>query len=184
MFFYLKISCKDKKVLKKFISFFIKIKSLFIKSFPINKKRKFVTVLKSPHVNKTAQEQFEYRFFSKNFIIFSFKPFVFFLLLKRLKNFSFSGIKFEIRGLSAKKKTDKHILKLINPDNIVFRNIYFKSKVFGKSTFLKEIKFLGFKKNEISGSGCNNYTFDFIKKYIQSFDSYGEICLQSIFYLP
>ena len=170
MFFYLKISCKDKKVLQKFISFFIKVKSLFIKSFPINKKRKFVTVLKSPHVNKTAQEQFEYRFFSKNFIIFSSKPSVFFLLLKRLKNFSFSGIRFEIRGLSTKKKNDKHILKLINPDNIVFRNI-----------FLKEMKFLGFKKNEISGSACNNYTF--IKKYIQSFDSYGEICLQSIFYL-
>jgi ribosomal protein S10 len=80
MFFYLKISCKDEKILKKFIKFFFKIKSLpiFVKPFPKSKKRKFVTVLKSPHVNKTAQEQFEYRFFSKHFLVFSFKPLIFF----------------------------------------------------------------------------------------------------------
>ena len=83
MFFYLKVSCKDKRILEKFTKVLMEIKSLpiFIKPFPKHKKRKFITILKSPHVNKTAQEQFEYRFFSKHFLIFSLKPQIFFLLL-------------------------------------------------------------------------------------------------------
>lgn len=155
MFFYLKISCKNKKILKKFVNFFTKTKSLpiFIKPFSKNKKRKFVTVLKSPHINKTAQEQFEYRFFSKHFLVFSFKPLIFFLILKRLKNFSFSGIKIEIIGIVEKDKNNKYAVKIINPDNVIFRNLHFKQ-------------------NDIN----------LLRKYIQLFDSYGEICLQNIFY--
>merc|ERR1712078_546586 len=118
MFFYLKVSCKDKRILKKFVNFFTKLKSfpIFIKPFPKREKRKFVTVLKSPHVNKTAQEQFEYRFFFKDFLVFSSKPSIFLLFLKKLKNFSFSGIKIEVQGLFEKKRIAKHVLKLINPD--------------------------------------------------------------------
>nr|YP_009144720.1 ribosomal protein S10 [Pseudo-nitzschia multiseries]AKJ77328.1 ribosomal protein S10 [Pseudo-nitzschia multiseries] len=89
MFFYLKVSCKDKQILKKFTSFFEKIKSLsiFVKPFPKHEKRKFITILKSPHVNKTAQEQFEYRYFSKHFLVFSFKSSIFFLLFEKIKKF-------------------------------------------------------------------------------------------------
>merc|ERR1712183_472559 len=101
MFIYLRVSCKDKRILKKFINFFTKLRSLpiFIKPFSKREKRKFVTVLKSPHVNKTAQEQFEYRFFFKDFLVFSSKPLILFLFLKKLKNFSFSGIRIEVQGL-------------------------------------------------------------------------------------
>jgi ribosomal protein S10 len=177
MFFYLKVSCKDKKILKKFISFFTKIKSLpiFIKPFPKIEKRKFTTVLKSPHVNKTAQEQFEYRYFSKDFLVFSFKPLIFFLLLKKLKNFSFSGIKLEVKGLFEKNKTQKHVLKLISPDNIVLKNVSLNQKSFKKTQ----------KKCEISKPISNDCNFDFSlsKKYIQLFDSYGEMYLQNTFYL-
>ena len=101
MFFYLKVSCKDKRILEKFVKVFTKIKSLpiFIKPFPKHKRRKFITILKSPHVNKTAQEQFEYRFFSKHFLVFSPKSRTLFVLLKKLKNLSFSGIKLEVKGM-------------------------------------------------------------------------------------
>jgi len=176
MFFYLKVSCKDKRILKKFTSFFTKIKSLpiFIKPFPKHEKRKFTTVLKSPHVNKTAQEQFEYRFFSKDFLIFSFKPLIFFLLLKKLKNFSFSGIKLEVKGLFEKNKTHKQTLKLISPDNIVLRNAYSKQKNFKESR----------KEHQISRhiSSGSNFDFNLSKKYIQLFDSYGEVYLQNTFH--
>mgnify|MGYP001467535050 CR=1 FL=1 len=37
----------------------------------------------------------------------------FLLFLKKLKNFSFSGIKLEVKGLFEKNKTHKSILKLI-----------------------------------------------------------------------
>jgi ribosomal protein S10 len=177
MFFYLKVSCKDKKILKKFTSFLTKIKSLsiFIKPFSKKKKRKFITVLKSPHVNKTAQEQFEYRFFSKSFLVFSFKPSIFFLLLKKLKNFSFSGIKLEVKGLFEKDATYKHALKLINPDNVVLTNKHLNQSSLKKS----EKKYENARRTFNAGSS----EFRLSKKYIQLFDSYGEICLRNVFYL-
>ena len=172
MFFYLKVSCKDKQVLKKFTSFFRKIESLsvFIKPFPKHEKRKFITILKSPHVNKTAQEQFEYRFFSKHFLVFSFRPSVFFLLLKKLKNFSFSGIKLEVKGILGKNETLKYTLKCINPDNIVLQN-----KILNQKTFRKNKKFLGSSKLLLDD-------YNLSKKYIQSFDSYGEVYLGNTFH--
>lgn len=177
MFFYLKVSCKDRRILKKFIGFFSKIKSLpvFIKPFSKKKKRKVITVLKSPHVNKTAQEQFEYRFFSKSFLVFSSKPSIFFLLLKKLKNFSFSGIKIEVKGLFEKDAAYRHVLKLINPDNIVLKNTDLSHSRLKKSK----------KKCKESREIFTNRTHEFSlsKKYIQLFDSYGEICLQNTFYL-
>lgn len=172
MFFYLKVSCKDKKILEKFTRVFTKIKSLpiFVKPFPKHEKRKFITILKSPHVNKTAQEQFEYRFFSKHFLVFSVKPQIFFLLFKKLKNLSFSGIKLEVKGVFEKNMTNKYILKLVNPDNVVLQK---PDSV--EISFKKEKT-----KNEISKLSINNP--DLSKKYIQLFDSYGELYLKNTFY--
>jgi ribosomal protein S10 len=80
MFFHIKVSSKDKKVLENFGQFLSKLEmtSNFLKSFSKQNTRKFVTILKSPHVNKTAQEQFEFRFYTKEFVISSFKPLTFF----------------------------------------------------------------------------------------------------------
>ena len=172
MFFYLKVSCKDKKILEKFTRVFTKIRSLpiFVKPFPKHEKRKFITILKSPHVNKTAQEQFEYRFFSKHFLVFSIKPQIFFLLLKKLKNLSFLGLKLEVKGVFEKNITDKYILKLVNPDNVVLQKPYLVQRSFKKEKT----------KNEISKLSINNP--DLSKKYIQLFDSYGELYLKNTFY--
>ena len=178
MFFYLKVSCKDKRILKKFITIFTKIKSLpiFLKSFPIYEKRKFVTVLKSPHVNKTAQEQFEYRFYSKNFLIRSFKPFTFFSCLKKLKILSFPGVNLEIKGLFEQNKTNKHLLKMISPDNIVVKN--------SSQTHTCKQKFkMNTQAKIIQTVSKNLETSSFLaKKYIQLFDLYGEIYLRNVFY--
>lgn len=173
MFFYLKVSSKDKRILEKFIKVFTKIKSLpiFVKPFPKHEKRKFITILKSPHVNKTAQEQFEYRFFSKHFLVFSPKPRIFFLLLKKLKNLSFSGIKLEVKGVFEKNVTNKYVLKLVNPDNIVLQKTYLTRKSFKRNKKRHEV--LKFTQGEL----------DLSKKYIQLFDSYGEIYLKNTFYV-
>ena len=172
MFFYLKVSCKDKRILEKFIRVFTKIKSLpiFIKPFSKREKRKFITILKSPHVNKTAQEQFEYRFFSKHFLVFSPKSQIFFLLLKRLKNLSFSGLKLEVKGVFEKNMTNKYFLKLVSPDNIILQKSYAIQKNFKKDKLSPKISKLT--KSEL----------DLSKKYIQLFDFYGEIYLKNTFY--
>ena len=173
MFFYLKVSCKDKRILEKFMKVFVKIKSLpiFIKPFPRHKRRKFITILKSPHVNKTAQEQFEYRFFSKHFLVFSPKPRTLFLLLKKLNNLSFSGIKLEVKGMFQKTTIDKYTLKWVNPDNIVLEKLYLTQKNFKKDKTKSEF------------SKLTPDQLDLSKKYIQSFDSYGELYLKNIFYV-
>ena len=177
MFFYLKVSCKDERILKKFTTVFTKIKSLsiFIKSFPTYEKRKFVTVLKSPHVNKTAQEQFEYRFYCKRFLICSGKPFTFFSLLKKLKNLSFLGINLEVKGLFEKNKTNKYSLKMISPDNIVLTNI---PKISVNKQKLKINK-----QARVAQTVFNNpQNALLLKKYIQLFDLYGETSLRDVFY--
>jgi ribosomal protein S10 len=161
MFFHLKVSSKDNKVLEKFVQFLSKLETspIVLKYFSQQKKRKFITVLKSPHINKTAQEQFEFRYYNKQFLINSFKPSRFLLVLKKIKNLSFPGIKLEVKGLFDKNKNDNSFSKMINPDNVI----------------LKKKGNLKVKKQQHSKS--------FQKKYIQLFDFYGEICLKNVFHL-
>jgi ribosomal protein S10 len=87
----------------------------------INKKRvsKTFTILKSPHVNKTAQEQFELNFFSKDLKIQSFQLFKILLLLKKIQSLSFSDVQIKIRfGIQSLSKQSTLInnlkLKLLN----------------------------------------------------------------------
>lgn len=158
MFFYFKVSSKDKQTLEKFFQFLVKLETspTIFKYFSKQKKRRFITILKSPHVNKTAQEQFEFRFYSKRFLVDSFKPLTFFLILKKIKNSSFSGIKLEIKGLFNVNKKNKSFLKVIDPDNIILLN----------KSYLK----------------INEQLFSkfFHSKYIQLFDCYGEAYLKNI----
>ena len=52
-------------------------------------KRKLFSILKSPHVNKIAQEQFEIKTYSRKFIIRTNNYLKFLLLLKKLNTSSF-----------------------------------------------------------------------------------------------
>lgn len=160
MFFYFKVSSKDNKVLEKFFQFLLKLETspTILKYFSKKKKRKFITILKSPHVNKTAQEQFEFRFYNRQFLIDSFKPLTFFLVLKKIKNLSFPGIKLEVKGVFNTNKKNKSFLKVVDPDNIVLLNK--KHLKMNKHSFSKTVQ----------------------KKYIQLFDCYGETYLKNSFY--
>jgi len=160
MFFYFKVSSKDSKVLEKFFQFLLKLETFptVLKHISKQKKRKFITILKSPHVNKTAQEQFEFRFYTKQFVIDSVKPLKFFLILKKIKNLSFPGIKLEVKGLFNIKKKNKSFLRAIDPDNVVLLD----------------------KNNFKATEQLQNRLFQ--KKYIQLFDCYGEVYLKDSLY--
>lgn len=155
MFLHFKVSSKDNHVLEKFLQFLqrLSISPAVLKHFSKQKKRKFITILKSPHVNKTAQEQFEFRYYSKEFLIDSFKPLTFFLIIKKIKSLSFPSLKLEVKGLFNSDKKNKIFLKLTDPDNVVL-----------EQSNLKTFKKLSFQ-----------------KKYIQLFDCYGELCLRKLF---
>ncbi len=152
MFFYLKASAKDIRVLEKFSHFLNKLdtSTFVLKHRSKQNQRKFITILKSPHVNKTAQEQFEYRFYHKHFLINSFNPLTFFFMLKKSQNSSFAGLKLEIKSVINFNEKNINSQKVFNPDNFSL----------------------------ISSSLSPN----FIKKYIQMFDCHGETFLKSIAY--
>ena len=152
MFFYVKVFSKDNNDLKSFFRFLNQLANspIILKHFSKQKKRKFVTILKSPHVNKTAQEQFEFRFYHKEFLVDSFKPLTFFLLLKRLKNLSFPGLKIKVTGLLNSNKKNKSFLRAVNPDNIVLNH------KFSKVTSISQ------------------------RSYIPLFDCYGELYLKNL----
>lgn len=123
MFFYIKIFSKEKETLNKFLKFLSQLQLAEIQLKQLQKKnlRKFVTVLKSPHVNKTAQEQFDFRIFTKQIVLFSSKPFLFLMMFKKIKNLTFPGLKIEIRCLFKNPQKKNIILSTINPDNVVLK---------------------------------------------------------------
>jgi ribosomal protein S10 len=72
MFIILSISSKNSDSLTKFLKFFYKLKKtknlklkLYTKQSQKENKNSFLSVLKSPHVNKKSQEQFEYNVYGK-----------------------------------------------------------------------------------------------------------------------
>lgn len=83
------------------------------------KKNKIFTVLKSPHVNKTAQEHFEQSLYSKKLRIYSYKPFLLLVFLKMLKQNSFADLTFQIEIVNQPLKFKQTVRNKINPDNFV-----------------------------------------------------------------
>ena len=142
----------------KFIHFILNLKFLQYSVIPLSshKRKKFITVLKSPHINKTAQEQFEFRNYSCQLFLYSPRPLLVLIVLKRLFKSVFLGLKFELKVLL---ESSSFIEETLNPDCCIIQE-------------LNSPRFLG---------GCNSDAFIHEKKilkYIKFFDMFGEIKLQ------
>lgn len=103
MFLILKVSSKNKNSCKKFLKFLLgKTKKLnifpvyinYLKNYPNTKK--VFTVLKSPHVNKTAQEQFEIRKYEKYIELYSYSNIFLFFIIKRISKMLCKDVRIEI----------------------------------------------------------------------------------------
>jgi ribosomal protein S10 len=153
MFINIKILSKNKMSLQRFLKFFVlfcnenKI-NFFIKYFSQKQKIHKFTILKSPHVNKKAQEQFEYRLFSKKLNIFSFQILKFIIVLKKIQLKLFSDIKINIKFILNTIKLKKQISNSLKPNN-------FKLKTFQNTNYNSKIK-----------------------SYLKLLDLYGEMSLQ------
>jgi len=111
--------------LKKFLNFLdsyiisdnlnvIVSKSLFKKVV----KRKVITVLKSPHVNKRAQEQFEFRFYRAQISLLSYRYMLLLVFLKYLKTtVLFSDVHFKVRLNINNSRYYNKVLDILNPNN-------------------------------------------------------------------
>ena len=111
MFINIYISSKNFSSIKNFINFLNVLSlskplknKLFLKYLKIPSSKKVFTLLKSPHVNKTAQDQFEFIIFSNKISLYSFKTSKFLYLLKKINLTLFPDVKIKISFFNNFKK--------------------------------------------------------------------------------
>jgi ribosomal protein S10 len=159
--YHLIINSKNKKSLLKFNTFLTKeLFTVINKNLKIKSTKKTITLLTSPHVNKTAQEQFEYTtYYSKILVnIPNFRKFLIFM--KKIQTNIFSDINMKIKHTTSKETYNK----MFNPNNI-------KIGFFNKQSFKNE----KYKKYKISRKKVSkvNYCVNF-------FDILGETNIKSL----
>jgi len=121
---------------KKFLNkkFMSKLKVVVKKSKSVNPTKSILyTVLKSPHVNKTAQEQFISKTFNMQFELFLYQPHLFFLFFKIIKNTLVSDIVINYKIVINKTMFKKKIKTILNPNRFSF---YFINKKKNYKLFL------------------------------------------------
>jgi ribosomal protein S10 len=147
MFIILSIYSKNSVSLTNFLKFFYKLSmnkglglSAFTSQCSVKRKKVFFSVLKSPHVNKTSQEQFEYKLFKKQIKIDVFQINKLLVILKLLKAKLFSDVKIELKFSFHQNSFRKPFLNKINPDQFILKQFQNKGLVRSKlvgQTFLK-----------------------------------------------
>jgi ribosomal protein S10 len=111
------IESKNKKSIFNFLSFFKRLTEKKTKS-RIKKKRlqkkryTKITLLKSPHVHKSAQTQFEFRIYKTQVSIILLTAFDFLLAIKKLLGFSFYDLKITINFFFKERKQRPGFLSL------------------------------------------------------------------------
>lgn len=142
MFFTINIYSKNLNSIKNFLEFIEnkmslkKLKIKFFKRFYENaSKKKKLTILKSPHVNKTAQEQFEHKTYKKKLICFTEQPFLFLMIFKILRFKYFSDVYILINFKSDLVQSTKLLKKSFN-----FKNNYSTKKIIINYLNIVELK--------------------------------------------
>jgi ribosomal protein S10 len=155
------ICSKNKQSLIKFLFFLInntKTNFIIYKYFKREEKKKIISVLKSPHVNKKAQDQFEFKYYVSQFILLFYNSPKCLINLKKIKNLLFSDL--EIRT------------------TFVLTQGFLKTKIFDPRNYtLKNCNCEGNFKNK-------NYKLKIMRKvknYLKIFDCYGELNLYKNF---
>lgn len=157
MFFYITIQAKEKTTLQKFLIFLSKVDDFSFNFFSQKQKKnkhKFLTILKSPHINKTAQEQFEYKCFTSEIVLYSTNLFFCFTIFKCILKKGFPGLKIKLLYSFDKKKQNRFLLTFLNPNNI---------SSFNKTTRRKKIKSYFFMFDSFGEISLQNFK---TKKYI------------------
>lgn len=104
------VSSNNLKSIKYFFLFCFYYKNIDLffnkKYFKRKQKKKILTILKSPHINKKAQEQFEQRTFLRKCTFYSQKLPQYILFFKKVKAHMFSDIKIEIKFIIQSNKSN------------------------------------------------------------------------------
>lgn len=166
--YHLTFLSKNKNSLNSAFLFFFKTSNL---NFNIVKKyfqkktdKHFLTILKSPHVNKKAQEQFEIRIYSKQLSIYSPKKLKYLFFLKKIQENLFSDVKLKIKFSITEKKQNNLRFTTFNPDNFKLNiNKNFTSQKNNLQNFKMKKNLSNFK-NTIK-----------VNYFLTAIDTYGEL---------
>lgn len=132
--FKLTIYSKHKNFLKKFYNFLIQkltnLNTNILKKSSIKKSHiKKISLLKSPHVHKKAQEQFEIKTHLKNLTLYTTNNFKLLIFLKKIENILSYDVKIKTEILTYKKikiddlKINKYnIFKTLKENKKIFLN--------------------------------------------------------------
>ena len=145
MFIIIDIYSKDYCELKNFVQNFLnkkvcsKLKLIVLRSnLQKKKKKKLITILTSPHVNKNAQEQFGYNIYRKRLKCLSFQSLLFLLFLKKIKYQLSSSISIKINII---KNINNSKINLKNKFNI--NNYFLDYKTFNLIDYLNFLEISG-----------------------------------------
>lgn len=146
----IKIYSKKKNSLNFFLKFLERLQNYqLIFSFSRKKaKRKRITVLKSPHVNKKAQEQYQFITYFNKILYITWDKKKGTVFLKKIKDTVFPGLRISIDRFQSKNKKKLFVQNsLLNPLKFVKSKTIFLStdsqrnnKLFSKTYTLKKKK--------------------------------------------
>lgn len=163
--FNITVTSRNKNSIKNFFLFLNKTTSINLniiqKYFQEKTRKKKLTILKSPHVNKKAQEQFESRVFKKQLTIQVTKNFKYLIFFKKLSFDLFPDIKIKLQHIISDKNIKKLKIKIFKPNNFKI------NKYSGFQTYNLNLKYL---RNNMSKHLLTKKT-NFLLKI---FDLYGE----------
>ena len=143
----LEITSSNSNSINLFYKILIKLKKLknirFSTINTLNKKikRKKFTVLKSPHVNKDAREQFEILSYSKTITLNSYHPLLLLILIKYIKNKINSDVSIKIKFKHNLNNFYKHLKSNLNVNNKLKKKKPL-NKIFSKN-YLKILDIFG-----------------------------------------
>ena len=169
MFITIHIYSKNYKSMEQFLNFFTSVYSnekLKVRAsktlFQRKTKRKFFSILKSPHVNKKAQEQFEYFYYKRQLTVFSYQILWLLSILKVIKSKLFSDVKLKVNFFSGKVTPRESFKSTFNPNSYILNDNKDKKG-------LKSLPKFNFHESQREKR---------FKNYLMLFDIYGETLLK------
>ena len=134
---WIKLYSKDKKSLEQFKEFVTNLNNKWKNTtFSIKdkkKKRQILTILKSPHVNKKAQTQYQSIIYSTNIKCLALDVKKNYILLKKIKNHLFPDVKIKIEQVVFDKKA-----KFLKNHTFSPKKIYYYKKTKTKKIILEK----------------------------------------------
>lgn len=133
MFILIQIFSKNSNSISNFLKFLYKLKTnkilnlnfTVIQSSQFRKSKKF-SVLKSPHVNKKAQEQFEYNVFNKQLKIYVSQLSKFLIIWKTVKSTLFTDVNLTFKFIANQNSSNYTTINKVNSDKFIKSKQYLK----------------------------------------------------------